>query len=122
MATYGEGEPTDNASQFIKLLKSETDDFEFPHTVFGLGNTQYEFYNAMGKLLDKKLSGEKLVPYGEGDDDKNLEEDFENWKDGVFWDGIGGEPQRGAKRRAGNTIITRVTARSEATGIKNTLN
>ena len=53
----------------------------------------------------------------EGDDDKNLEEDFENWKDGVFWDGIGGEPQRGAKRRAGNTIITRGTARSEATSI-----
>ncbi|GMH53134.1 hypothetical protein TL16_g01381 [Triparma laevis f. inornata] len=109
MATYGEGEPTDNASQFIKLLKSETDDFEFPHTVFGLGNTQYEFYNAMGKLLDKKLSGEKLVPYGEGDDDKNLEEDFENWKDGVFWDGIGGlagpSEESNAKPENANKVV-----------------
>ena len=43
--------------------------------------------------------------------------DFEAWVDEVR-----GEKLRGAKRRAGNTIITRVTMRSEATSIKNTLN
>ena len=96
MATYGEGEPTDNAATFIKLLKSAPEDFNFPHAVFGLGNTQYEFYNAMGKLVRKKLKeagGEELVEYGEGDDDKNLEEDFEAWKDEKFWPAL--EPLAG---------------------------
>ena len=67
-----------------------------PHCVFGLGNTQYEFYNAMGKLVAKKLGeagGEKVVDYGEGDDDKNLEEDFEAWKDEKFWPAL--EPLAG---------------------------
>ncbi|GMH70391.1 hypothetical protein TrST_g4891 [Triparma strigata] len=109
MATYGEGEPTDNAAQFIKLLKNEGSDFEFPHAVFGLGNTQYEFYNAMGKLVDKKMGGEKVVEYGEGDDDKNLEEDFEAWKDGKFWEGIGGmageQQQSDAKPENANKVI-----------------
>jgi NADPH-ferrihemoprotein reductase len=43
MATHGEGEPTDNAINFMKWLKSEE---RTPHilnslnfTVFGLGNT-----------------------------------------------------------------------------------
>jgi len=56
-------------------------------TVFGLGNTQYEFYNAMGKLADEKmakLGGEKALPLGMGDDDKSMEEDWEAWKD-EFW-------------------------------------
>ena len=34
----------------------------------------------------------------------------------------GGEDLRGAKRRAGNALIPRVTARSEATSFKNVLN
>ena len=55
MATYGEGEPTDNAASFAKWMKEETDTFKqnadhaplagLRFTVFGLGNKQYEHYN-----------------------------------------------------------------------------
>jgi len=84
MATYGEGEPTDNAQEFMKRLK-DGDGFEgAKFGVFGLGNTQYEFYNAMGKLVDEKLEstgGSRVVDFGMGDDDKNLEEDYEQWRE-----------------------------------------
>ena len=46
MATHGEGDPTDNAVEFYKWLKSDERDSAELHslkfTVFGLGNTQYE--------------------------------------------------------------------------------
>jgi NADPH-ferrihemoprotein reductase len=56
-------------------------------TVFGLGNTQYEHYNAMGKLLDKeleKLGGTRVFKYGEGDDNSSLEDDFNEWKNNIW--------------------------------------
>ena len=89
MATYGEGEPTDNAVSFTKWIKNEDGDIDasalakVKFSVFGLGNKQYEHYNAMGKLVDKqmeKLGAERMYEYGEGDDDATLEEDFEAWK------------------------------------------
>jgi len=53
MATYGEGDPTDNAAEFHKWL-SRTDHASgllagLRYTVFGLGNKRYEHYNKMGK-------------------------------------------------------------------------
>ena len=48
MATYGEGEPTDNASKFITWSKNEDKDVDetflasLKFSVFGLGNKQYE--------------------------------------------------------------------------------
>ena len=38
----------------------------------------------MGKLVNEKLEsngGVRVVEYGMGDDDKNLEEDYEQWKE-----------------------------------------
>jgi NADPH-ferrihemoprotein reductase len=89
MATYGEGEPTDNAAKFVKWAKNEDEsaDASFlancEYTVFGLGNRQYEHYNRMGKLTNElleKLGARRFFEYGEGDDDGTLEEDFEKWK------------------------------------------
>ena len=135
MATYGEGEPTDNAAQFVNLIKAKSGiksnyNFEaeiaeldaaaaadygeekkgdvgdddgggaggdevdaayfngLAYTVFALGNRQYEHFCAMGKLTDMALNrcgGERLAEVGIGDDDKDLEGDFENWKDNVMW-------------------------------------
>ena len=51
--------------------------------MFGLGNRQYEHYNAQGRFVDKILDSfgaKRMYPYGEGDDDGTLEEDFESWK------------------------------------------
>lgn len=89
MATYGEGEPTDNAAKFFKWLKNDDRELEnsflskVEFTVFGLGNRQYEHFNRMGKLTDKfleTLGGKRVFNYGEGDDDGTLEEDFDKWK------------------------------------------
>ena len=86
MATYGEGEPTDNAVSFYKFITNKDEPPTLPnllYTVFGLGNKQYEHFNRMGKLTDRKLQelgASRVFDYGEGDDDANLEEDFDQWK------------------------------------------
>ncbi len=111
-STYGEGEPTDNAVAFARFLKqgegkdddSDNDGEEkkgeeeintcfagLEFSVFGLGNKQYEHYNAMGKLIDthlERLGGNRIVPLGLGDDDDDLEGDFETWKDTKLWPGL----------------------------------
>ncbi|KAF1331738.1 Nadph-cytochrome p450 reductase, partial [Globisporangium splendens] len=93
MATYGEGDPTDNAVSFIKWLKNADGDisdnaFEnVGFTVFGLGNRQYEHYNAIARLVDKKMEGygaKRVYNYGEGDDDASLDEDFDEWKENLW--------------------------------------
>ncbi|ETV88103.1 hypothetical protein H257_01459 [Aphanomyces astaci] len=93
VATYGEGDPTDNAVEFMKFL-NDTDghlaDNEFDtvkFTVFGLGNKQYEQYNAIGRAVDAQLAkhgAQRVFPLGEGDDDGSLEEDFDAWKEKLW--------------------------------------
>ncbi|KAG7088605.1 hypothetical protein E1B28_012579 [Marasmius oreades] len=96
MATYGEGEPTDNAVQLMQNITDES--FEFTngghkldgikYVVFGLGNRTYEHYNLIGKQVDEhltKMGAVRLGERGEGDDDKSMEEDYLEWKDGM-WD------------------------------------
>ncbi|XP_030848141.1 NADPH--cytochrome P450 reductase [Strongylocentrotus purpuratus] len=91
VATYGEGDPTDNAQEFYDWLQDGNGDLSgVKYTVFGLGNKTYEHYNAMGKYLDKRLEelgGERIFELGLGDDDQNIEEDFVTWKD-RFWPAV----------------------------------
>lgn len=87
MATYGEGEPTDNATRFVDYLKETQELSDFSFTVFGLGNRQYEHYNGIAKLVDRKLEkygANRVYKYGDGDDDGTLEEDFEAWKEDLW--------------------------------------
>jgi len=98
MATYGEGEPTDNAHKLHNWMKpaaeaecgmiaEEGDLKDLKFTVFGLGNKQYEHYNRMGKSTNaslERLGGERVADYGEGDDDGNLEEDFNQWREKMW--------------------------------------
>lgn len=92
MATYGEGDPTDNAQDFYDWLQ-ENDDEDLSgltYTVFALGNKTYEHYNAMGKYVDKRLEelgAKRIFDLGLGDDDGNLEEDFVSWKE-QFWPAV----------------------------------
>ncbi|KAI8986083.1 cytochrome P450 oxidoreductase [Trametes punicea] len=95
MATYGEGEPTDNA---VTLCQNLSDDsFEFSkgehklpglkYVVFGLGNKTYEHYNAIARNVDaelQKMGAIRIGERGEGDDDKSMEEDYLEWKDGMW--------------------------------------
>lgn len=95
MASYGEGDPTDNAQELMTFLTSspefsqggqEIGNVNF--AVFGLGNSSYEFYNKVGKdTYDAlvALGAKPLAEYGQGDDGKGtLEEDFLAWKDSFF--------------------------------------
>lgn len=89
LATYGEGEPTDNAVDFFNFLENEADTLStLRYTVFGLGNSTYEFYNAMGKQADEKLEqlgAERFAEYGQGDDGNGtMDEDYLAWKDAVI--------------------------------------
>ncbi|MBN3291564.1 NCPR reductase, partial [Polypterus senegalus] len=91
MATYGEGDPTDNAQDFYDWLQETDIDLSgVNYAVFGLGNKTYEHYNAMGKFVDKKfeeLGAHRIFDLGLGDDDSNLEEDFVSWRE-QFWPAV----------------------------------
>jgi len=85
LATYGEGEPTDNAKDFYDALMDESCNPlpSLKYTVFGLGNKTYEFYNAVARRVDERLlelDAQRIVEKGEGDDDCSLQEDFDNWR------------------------------------------
>jgi len=85
MATYGEGDPTDNAAEFYQMLQDQEMDLNgLRYCVFGLGNKTYELYNETGRYVNKRLAefgAERVFPMGEGDDDANMEDDFVTWKD-----------------------------------------
>lgn len=95
MATYGEGEPTDNAVQLMQNLEDESFEFSngshrldgLKYVVFALGNKTYEHYNAIGRKVDSLLTNmgaTRIGERGEGDDDKSMEEDYLEWKDGMW--------------------------------------
>jgi NADPH-ferrihemoprotein reductase len=97
LATYGEGEPTDNAVDFYEFLTGEDVSFtgganpalgNLKYIAFGLGNSTYEHYNSMVRNVDKaltRLGAERICTAGEGDDGAGtMEEDFMAWKDQMW--------------------------------------
>ncbi|XP_018597629.2 NADPH--cytochrome P450 reductase-like isoform X3 [Scleropages formosus] len=91
MATYGEGDPTDNAQEFYEWLQETNNSLDGVNfAVFALGNKTYEHYNATGKFVDKRLAelgASRIFDLGMGDDDGNLEEDFVSWRE-QFWPAV----------------------------------
>lgn len=66
LATYGEGDPTDNAQEFYEFLQRGDSELNgLNYAVFGLGNKTYEHYNAMATYTDKRLAelGAKRVRF-----------------------------------------------------------
>eukprot|EP01120_Amphizonella_sp_Union-15-10_P006299 TRINITY_DN1999_c0_g1_i1.p1 TRINITY_DN1999_c0_g1~~TRINITY_DN1999_c0_g1_i1.p1 ORF type:complete len:662 (+),score=128.62 TRINITY_DN1999_c0_g1_i1:124-2109(+) len=93
-ATYGEGDPPDNATEFHDWITSDErpDDFlnGVKFSVFGLGNSSYPHYNKVARVLDKRfhqLGAKRVGVRGEGDDDKQLEEDFTKWRES-WWNEV----------------------------------
>ena len=73
LATYGEGDPTDNLTEFYDWLSNtDTNMSDVNYAVFGLGNKTYEHYNKVGIAVDKmleKLGATRVHELGLGDDD-----------------------------------------------------
>nr|XP_023016130.1 NADPH--cytochrome P450 reductase [Leptinotarsa decemlineata] len=88
LATYGEGDPTDNAMEFYEWLQNgEADLTGLNYAVFGLGNKTYEHYNKVAINVDKRLEelgATRVYDLGLGDDDANIEDDFITWKDKLW--------------------------------------
>ncbi|KAL1618372.1 hypothetical protein SLS56_010590 [Neofusicoccum ribis] len=100
LATYGEGEPTDNAVEFYEFVTSEDSSYSegatpadeplknLKYVAFGLGNNTYEHYNSMVRNVDKaftKLGATRIGAAGEGDDGAGtMEEDFLAWKEPMW--------------------------------------
>lgn len=58
-------------------------------SLFAVGNSTYEHFCAIGRIIDErleKLGAKRVGERGEGDDDKSMEEDYLAWKDGMWED------------------------------------
>ncbi|KAH6718218.1 hypothetical protein BKA61DRAFT_545277 [Leptodontidium sp. MPI-SDFR-AT-0119] len=90
VSTYGEGDPSDNATQFLSWIESTktTQLAKLRYAAFGLGNSKYKFYNRVVDVvvdaLDK-FGATALMPTGKADDaNGTTDEDFMEWKQGLF--------------------------------------
>ncbi|KAJ7995621.1 hypothetical protein DPEC_G00246480 [Dallia pectoralis] len=98
LATYTDGQPTENAKWFCKWLEEASTDFRYGnkylkglrYAVFGLGNSVYDsHFNTVSKNVDKwlwKLNGNRILTRGNGDCNVvkshhgSLHSDFLDWK------------------------------------------
>ena len=90
ISTYGEGDPSDNATQFLSWLQSNKST-RFPnlhYAAFGLGNKKYKFYNRVIDVVTEALNqygANSLIPTGKADDSNaTTDEDFTEWKHELF--------------------------------------
>lgn len=126
LATYGEGEPTDNAVDFYEFITGEDISFSqgndpplgnLNFVAFGLGNNTYEHYNSMVRNVNnalEKLGAHRIGEAGEGDDGAGtMEEDFLAWKD-PMWAALA-EKMRLEEREAVYEPIFSITEREGLT-------
>ncbi|KAI0478192.1 hypothetical protein F4859DRAFT_521046 [Xylaria cf. heliscus] len=90
MSTYGEGDPSDNALEFVAWVGGEQEGSleNFQYAAFGCGNRNYRHYN---KTIDDVVTGltsrgaTAVIPTGKGDESaRSTEEDFLEWKRSLF--------------------------------------
>jgi NADPH-ferrihemoprotein reductase len=90
ISTYGEGDPSDNATQFLSWLGSDKSIrfIGLRYAAFGLGNSKYKFYNRVIDVVTEALDrygANTLMPVGKADDaNGTTDEDFTEWKQNLF--------------------------------------
>ena len=97
IATYGKGEPTDNAVEFCDFITDGSVCFSesrqpplesLTYVAFGLGNHTYEDYNVIVKRVDQALlkhGATRIGNVGLGDDGAGTtEDDFLAWKEEMW--------------------------------------
>ncbi|UNI15405.1 NADPH--hemoprotein reductase [Purpureocillium takamizusanense] len=91
LATYGEGDPSDNANQFWEWMSkaaSPSSLSSLRYAALGLGNSNYLHYNRVVDVIDgalQRAGAQRLLPVGKADDAHGgTEEDFCRWKDSLF--------------------------------------
>ncbi|GFZ49232.1 NADPH-hemoprotein reductase [Saitozyma sp. JCM 24511] len=122
VATYGEGEPTDNAQPLLEFLMDDGVEFSqggnrlenLNYVVFGLGNKTYTYYNEIARKIDKRLEelgARRIGERGEGDDDKSMEEDYLSWKDDM-WEAFAARlgVEEGGAGDVADFVVTEVAA------------
>ncbi|CAN7504298.1 bifunctional cytochrome P450/NADPH--P450 reductase [Rossellomorea sp. LjRoot5] len=88
-ASYN-GNPPDNAGQFISMLKeSESDDFDGVHyAVFGCGDHNWATtYQRIPNFIDDQLfekGGHRIAEIGHGDASDDFEGDYEKWAESLW--------------------------------------
>ena len=89
-STTGNANAPENADRFVRAIKRETNDQLFGHVayaVLGLGDTNYDVFNATAKLIDKRLSdlgGMRARKATLADEAVGLEDMVEPWKEGII--------------------------------------
>ncbi|KAJ5324424.1 hypothetical protein N7476_003024 [Penicillium atrosanguineum] len=90
ISTYGEGDPSDNTADFWSWINKASDVSlsNLRYAAFGLGNTNYKFYNRVIDVVVEgmdKFGAKALMPVGKANDaEGTTEEDFMAWKDSLF--------------------------------------
>lgn len=92
ISTYGEGDPSDNASglwDWLKSMDKQSETLsELRYLAFGLGNSTYLHYNRAIDVVDQKLKlagAQCLVEPGKADDAVGATaEDFFKWRDSTI--------------------------------------
>ncbi|RJE23673.1 hypothetical protein PHISCL_04009 [Aspergillus sclerotialis] len=90
VSTYEEGDPSDNTVEFwdwvTKVQGAPLANLQY--VAFGLGNTNYKFYNRVVDVVTEaleRLGATALMPVGKANDaEGGTAEDFMGWKDELF--------------------------------------
>jgi tRNA wybutosine-synthesizing protein 1 len=96
ISTYTNGKPPENAAVFYECAEDAVNDFRVPRSlleglsfsVFGCGNNAYgNNFNKTGRDMHKflkSLRARSLVPLGLGNEEDNIDEQFNKWSKGLW--------------------------------------
>ncbi|KAM3849506.1 methionine synthase reductase-like [Diretmus argenteus] len=126
VSTTGDGEPPDNALQFVKRIKKKTlpsDHYKhLCYALLALGDTNYANFCNCGKTIDHRLQevgAKHFYATGHADDGVGLELVVDPWLAGL-WEAIKGALSKMASDREGhsNTDLTDSAANLSSPDIK----